>query len=78
MKAIEIKSKTNKKGELNIHYELGKSEENVRVLILIEDSPNIDEEKEWIESFAKNPAFDFLSDESEDIYSLTDGEPFND
>ena len=68
MKAIEIKSKTNKKGELNIHYELGKSEENVRVLILIEDSPNIDEEKEWIEFVSKNPAFPFLKDECEDIH----------
>ncbi len=26
---------------------------------------------------SKNPAFDSLKDEKEDVYSLKDGEPFN-
>jgi hypothetical protein len=78
MKAIEINSKTDKNGRLKIDYKLDKSESNVRVLILINDDINEhDEENLWLNSISTNPAFDFLSDSSEDIYSLKDGEPFN-
>jgi len=31
-----------------------------------------------MKSISSNPTFDFLNDNGEDIYSLTDGEPFND
>ena len=79
MKAIEINSKTDKTGHLKINYKLDKSESNVRILILLdEDSTEQEEEKLWMNSVSKNPAFDFLNDSEEDIYSLKDGEPFND
>jgi len=79
MKAIEINSKTDKFGHLKIDYKLNKSERNVRVLILIEEeSYEVEEEKLWLNSISRNPAFDFLSEPSEDIYSPKDGEPFND
>ncbi len=79
MKAIEIKSKTDKSGHLRIDYKLNTAERNVRILILIdEDKPEQEEEKLWIQSIAKNPAFDFLKEPSEDIYSLKDGKPFHD
>ena len=79
MKAIEINSKTDKTGHLKIDYKLDKSESNVRVLILVDDDTSeIEEEKLWVNSISKNPAFDFLSDSDEDIYSLKDGVPFND
>jgi hypothetical protein len=79
MKAIEINSKTDKTGRLKINYKLDKSESNVRILILFdEDSSEEEEEKLWMNSISKNPAFDFLNDSVEDIYSLKDGEPFND
>jgi hypothetical protein len=79
MKAIEINSKTDKNGHLKINYKLDKSERNVRILILLdEDSTEQEEEKLWMNSISKNPAFDFLHDSVEDIYSLKDGEPFND
>jgi hypothetical protein len=29
-------------------------------------------------SISKNPSFDFLNEPEEDVYSLKDGEPFND
>jgi hypothetical protein len=78
MKAIEINSKTDKAGHLKIDYKLDKSESNVRVLILLdEDSSELEEEKLWLNSISKNPAFDFLNDPMEDIYFLKDGEPFN-
>ncbi len=49
----------------------------VRILVLY---PPDDEwsETEWLQAAVRNPAFAFLSDPEEDIYSLTDGEPFYD
>ena len=79
MRAIEINSKTDKFGHLKIDYPLDKSERKVRVLILVEDdSSEIEEEKLWMNSILKNPAFDFLSEPEEDVYLPTDGEPFDD
>lgn len=79
MKAIEINSRTDKSGYLKLDYKLDKSERNVRILILFdEDITEQDEEKLWMSSISKNPAFDFLSEEIEDIYSVNDGEPLND
>jgi hypothetical protein len=79
MRAIEIISKTDKTGHLKLDYKLNKSEKNVRVLILLDDDNyEQEEEKLWMDSISKNPAFDFLNDPAEDIYSLKDGEPFND
>ncbi len=79
MKAIEINSKTDKYGNLKIEYPLNKKNRNVRVLILLDDDYiNPEDEKLWLQSISKNPAFDFLNDPAENIYSLKDGEPFND
>ncbi len=78
MKAIEIRSKTDDKGQLKIDYQLDRSDSHVRVLILLDEDTEEDEEKLWIDAISKNPAFEFLHDSSEDIYSLHDGEPFND
>ncbi len=49
----------------------------VRVIVLY---PHHDEwdEKEWLRAAALNPAFTYLRDPAEDIYSLADGEPFRD
>lgn len=49
----------------------------VRVIILLPEDVEIDE-KEWRRVAATNPAFDFLKEAEEDIYSLTDGKPFYD
>lgn len=35
-------------------------------------------EYEWLKAAARSPAFDFLKDPEEDIYSLTDGKSFHD
>lgn len=79
MKAIEIKSSTDEFGHLKIDYQLDRTEQKVRVLILFEDEKsNNDEEKLWMNSISSNPAFDFLNDPEEDIYSLNDGEPLSD
>ena len=79
MKAIEINSKTDKFGNLKIDYSLNKKDSKVRILILMDDDYlNPDDEKFWLQSLLKNPAFDFLNDPDENIYSLKNGEPFDD
>ena len=49
----------------------------VRVIVLY---PLVDEwdDTEWLQAAARNPAFAFLCDTEEDIYSLADGTPFHD
>ena len=32
--------------------------------------------QEWLHAVANNPAFDFLKNPEEDIYTITDGKPF--
>ncbi|MCD5407265.1 MAG: hypothetical protein LRZ99_06205 [Desulfotomaculum sp.] len=49
----------------------------VRVIILLSEEADIDE-REWLQAAVANPAFDFLEDPEEDIYTLADGRPFYD
>ena len=49
----------------------------VRVIVLIPEEGNMNE-AEWLKAVANNPAFDFLKDSAEDIYTLADGESFHD
>lgn len=75
MKTIEIRSKTNKKGLLKLDLGMKEADKNVKVLILLEDE--INEENDWLKVISNNPAFDFLKEEEEDIYSLEDGKKYN-
>ena len=78
MKALEINSKTDEKGYLKLDYPLNISDKNVRVLVLIDEKNNEEsEEVLWLKAISNNPAFKFLNDPEEDIYSLEDGEDFN-
>lgn len=43
--------------------------------ILIPDQADIDE-REWLQAATTNPAFDFLKEPEEEIYTPTDGKPF--
>ncbi len=79
MKAIEINTRTDKFGNLKLDYPLNKKDSIVRVIILLEEeAEESEEEKRWLYSIQNNPAFDFLNDPEEDIYSQTDGELIND
>jgi hypothetical protein len=49
----------------------------VRVIILVPDAGDIDESA-WAKAAATSPAFDFLKDAAEDIYTRADGKPFHD
>lgn len=79
MRAIEIKSKTDVAGNLRIDYPVQKSNRNVRVIILLEEEEQAeDDEGLWMKSVSKNPAFEYLNSDSEDIYTVNDGEPLDD
>ena len=79
MKTIEIKSKTDAHGHLRVDYQLNKPGKSVRVLIVLaEEVGDTEDEQLWVKSISKNPAFDFLAAESENIYSVSDGEPLSD
>ena len=49
----------------------------VRVIILLPEEADIDE-MEWLRAASVSPAFDFLKEPEEDIYTLADGRPFYD
>ncbi len=63
MQAFEASGHIDKYGKLKISSDLPL------------DEP---EEALWLKAVSKNPVFDFLKAPEEDIYSLTDGKPFND
>jgi hypothetical protein len=77
MKAIEIKAKTDKNGNLSISEKLNFSNKEVRVLILVDDDEDLDE-KSWLKTLSKNPSFSFLAEPDQDIYTNKHGKPFND
>ena len=49
----------------------------VKVILLYPLSEDTDE-AEWLHAAAKNPAFEYLKDSVEDIYSPTEGTAFHD
>jgi hypothetical protein len=79
MKAIEFQSKTDKSGYLKVDYKIDQPEKNVRVIVLVdEEESDIEDNKIWAKAMADNPSLDFLKEPEEDIYTLNDGEPFDD
>jgi hypothetical protein len=49
----------------------------VKVIILVPEDGDLNE-RLWLEAARTNPAFEFLTDPSEDIYTVADGKPFSD
>ena len=77
MKAIELTGTVDENGQLHLDspiFHVGQG--RVRVILLREEADI--GEREWLRAAAGNSAFDFLKDPAEDIYSLDDGQPFND
>ncbi|WP_035985163.1 hypothetical protein [Leptolyngbya sp. KIOST-1] len=78
MKAYELPATVAANGRLTWpEFQLDPALKNaqVRVIVLVEESTDI-EENAWLQSAAQNPAFSFLYDSEEDIYSVSDGKPF--
>jgi hypothetical protein len=75
MTAIELTGTVNERRQLQLDDLLPiPGPKRVRVIVLY---PPVDEwsEMEWLQAAARNPAFDFLKDPEEDIYSIADGKP---
>jgi len=71
-------------GTINANHEIVLDEElpdnapsRVRVIVLFDEDTDIGE-KEWLKAASGNEVFDFLNDETEDIYTLEDGKPLTD
>jgi hypothetical protein len=78
LRAIEVEGEIDEQRQLHLDDRLpvaGPS--RVRVIILIPEAAEMSE-SEWLRSATKNPAFAFLNDPEEDIYTLSDGKPFHD
>lgn len=78
MRAIETIGKIDKKGLLQLDKPLQTIQRKVKVIILIPEESDTEDEMLWLSAISTNPAFDFLNDKKEDIYTLSDGKPFND
>ncbi len=77
LRAIELIGTIDEKGQLHLDAPISAiGQGRVRVILLPEEAEI--GEKEWLKAAASNPAFDFLKDPAEDIYTLDDGQPFND
>jgi len=76
MKAIETTGQINQEGAILLDEPLMVRGIKVKIILLMDEEENI--EKEWLSALATNPALDFLKDEVEDIYTITDGKPLND
>lgn len=78
MKAIETTGIIDEQHRLVLDETLPIAEKSkVRVIILLPEESDIGE-KEWLKTAASNPAFDFLKEPEEDIYTREDGKPFHD
>ena len=78
MKAIETTGIIDEQHRLVLDEVLPIAEKSkVRVIILLPEESDIGE-TEWLKTAASNPAFDFLKEPEEDIYTREDGKPFHD
>lgn len=78
MKAIEMTGMIDAQCRLHLDEPLPPGGPRcVRIIILMPEETEISEQ-EWLRAAAVNPAFDFLQDPAEDIYTLEDGKPFDD
>lgn len=75
MKAIETTGRIEKSGMVKLDTPVDlHNKQKVRVIILYNEEEDINENL-WLSSISSNPAFDFLKDKKEDMYSITDGKP---
>ncbi len=78
LKAIELTGTVDEERRLHLDEPLpAGSSGRVRVIVLMSGEAEA-EEHEWRRAAAANPAFEFLEDSEEDIYTLDDGRPFGD
>lgn len=75
--ALETTGKINSNHQIELDDKLpDNAPKRVRVIVLFDENNTDIDEQEWLRSAARNESLDFLADEGEDIYTLTDGQPF--
>ena len=78
MTAIEMTGTVNEYRQLQLDGILPVPDPaRVRVIVLYPDTNDVND-REWLYAATHNPAFDFLKEPEEDIYSLQNGKPFHD
>jgi hypothetical protein len=78
MNAIETTGVVDAQHQLRLDKPLPIAEESrVRVIVLLPEEQETSEAV-WTKAVATSPAFDFLQDAAEDIYTVADGHPFHD
>jgi hypothetical protein len=78
MNAIETTGVVDAQHQLRLDEPLPiAGQSRVRVIVLVPDEADI-AETAWTKTAATSPAFDFLKDAAEDIYTSADGKPFHD
>lgn len=78
MRAVEVTGTVDEERQLRLDSSLPISGPlRVRVIVLYPVEDELDE-SEWLHTAARSPAFNFLKEPEEDIYSPSDGKPFHD
>jgi hypothetical protein len=79
MTAIEMTGTVDENHQLKLDGELPiAGPKRVRVIVLspLTEAPDEVSEMEWLKTSLSNPAFEYLRDPEEDIYTINDGKPF--
>jgi hypothetical protein len=79
MTAIEMTGTVDENHQLKLDGTLPfAGPQRVRVIVLSPRTEITDElsETEWLKASLNNPAFEYLRDPEEDIYTISDGKPF--
>jgi hypothetical protein len=79
MTAIEMAGTVDENHQLQLDGVLPiEGPKRVRVIVLSPLTENADDwnETDWLEASLSNPAFEYLRDSEEDIYTISDGKPF--
>ncbi len=78
LKAVEMTGTVDEQHQLKLDSALPiPSPTRVRVIVLYPLEDEWDE-AEWLRAATRNPVFQYLKDAAEDIYTVTDGQPFHD
>lgn len=78
LQALELMGTINEQRQIELDAPLPLDvPKRVRVIVLYPVDDELDG-KEWLRHAATNPAFDFLHDPAEDIYTSEDGKPLSD
>ncbi len=78
MNAIESTGVVDAQHQLRLDQPLPIAKQSrVRVIVLVPEAGDVSEAA-WTAAAAASPAFDFLKDAAEDIYTDADGKPFHD